>query len=289
MTAEKNSLNSHGISGMALKGIALVLMIIDHTAILFFSGTSWYLPGRILGRISFPIFCFLLVEGYCHTRSIRRYAGRLFLFALISEIPFDYAFFGQIVYMGYQNVFFTLFLGLAALACYDVAAGWGIRGEEKWMELSMNRKVLYSAAAKGMIVLILLTAYFFHTDYNAFGVVLILVLYIGRNRMNLKNQQIEELEEMLSDEQAESIRRNRKMRKRLNYYVTTALPAALLIIGYGLLKGFSIEGYGALAMILTGFYNGKKGSGQIPSLVFYVIYPLHLLIAGLLSVFLSAG
>ncbi|MCI6733148.1 MAG: conjugal transfer protein TraX, partial [Lachnospiraceae bacterium] len=242
----------------------------------------WYLPGRILGRISFPIFCFLIVEGYCHTRSVRRYAGRLFLFALISEIPFDYAFFGRIVYMGYQNVFFTLFLGLLALACYDVAAGWGIRGDEKWMELSLNRKVIYSAAAKGMIILILLAAWFFHTDYNAFGVVLILVLYIGRNRMNLKNQQ---MEEQGNTGQSENVR---IYQRRWNYYVTTAFPAALVIIGYGLLKGFSMEGFGALALILIGCYNGEKGNGRIPSLLFYAIYPLHLLLAGLLSVFLAA-
>ena len=282
MISEMAGRGRNGISGMTLKIIALLLMFIDHAALIFFAGTIWYLPGRILGRISFPIFCFLIVEGYCHTRSVRRYAGRLFLFALISEIPFDYAFFGRIVYMGYQNVFFTLFLGLLALACYDVAAGWGIRGDEKWMELSLNRKVIYSAAAKGMIILILLAAWFFHTDYNAFGVVLILVLYIGRNRMNLKNQQ---LEEQGNIGQSENVR---IYQRRWNYYVTTAFPAALVIIGYGLLKGFSIEGFGALALILIGYYNGEKGNGRIPSLLFYAIYPLHLLLAGLLSVFLAA-
>ena len=281
MVYEKNETDRPGISGFTLKCIAMLLMIVDHATLIFFQGTSWYLPGRILGRISFPIFCFLIVEGYCHTRSVRRYAGRLFLFALISEIPFDYAFFGRIVYMGYQNVFSTLFLGLLALACYDVAAGWGIRGEERWMELSLNRKVLYSAAAKGMIILILLAAWFFHTDYNAFGVVLILVLYIGRNRMNLKNQQMEEQGNTGQSENA------RIYQRRWNYYVTTAFPAALVIIGYGWIKGFTIEGFGALALILIGYYNGEKGNGRIPSLLFYAIYPLHLLIAGMLSVFLS--
>lgn len=258
MISEMKGRGRNGISGMTLKIIALLLMFLDHAALIFFAGTIWYLPGRILGRISFPIFCFLIVEGYCHTRSVRRYAGRLFLFALISEIPFDYAFFGKIVYMGYQNVFFTLFLGLLALACYDMAVGWG------------------------MIILILLAAWFFHTDYNAFGVVLILVLYIGRNRMNLKNQQ---LEEQGNIGQSENVR---IYQRRWNYYVTTAFPAALVIIGYGLLKGFSIEGFGALALILIGYYNGEKGNGRIPSLLFYAIYPLHLLLAGLLSVFLSA-
>lgn len=137
-----------GISGSTVKIVAVVTMLIDHiaAAILtrmviargFFVVTqsgnmteiaSWMSKNgvlffgmmlmRLIGRLGFPIFCFLLVEGFQKTRNVRRYALRLGLFALISEIPFDLAFSGRILEFGYQNVYFTLFLGLAALIGFD--------------------------------------------------------------------------------------------------------------------------------------------------------------------------
>ena len=97
-----------GLSGSTLKIIAIISMTIDHFAASFLyrgimtlpsvsSNTDLmqvlrklYLVMRDIGRPAFPIFCFLLVEGFCHTRNPKKYATRLFLFALISEIPFDY-------------------------------------------------------------------------------------------------------------------------------------------------------------------------------------------------------
>lgn len=67
---------------------------------------------RKIGRPAFPVFCFFIVEGFCHTRNVKNYAVRLGIFALISEVPFDLAIFGTPFHWGHQNVFFTLFLGL---------------------------------------------------------------------------------------------------------------------------------------------------------------------------------
>ena len=111
-----------GISGYWLKLIAVISMLIDHTSAVILE----QIPGleapaffmRIIGRLAFPIYCFLLVEGFYHTRSRAKYAGRLFLFALISEVPFDLAFSRRMWDFSSNNVFFTLLFGLLVI--------WGV-------------------------------------------------------------------------------------------------------------------------------------------------------------------
>ena len=108
----------YALSGANLKAIAMVSMLIDHIAVVFLEHhpAEWlYTTMRMTGRLAFPLFAFLLAVGFYKTRHIGRYALRLGAFAFLSEIPFDYAFFGQIN-RGYQNVFFTLWIGLMMLA-----------------------------------------------------------------------------------------------------------------------------------------------------------------------------
>ena len=127
-----------GLSGSALKIIAIVTMLIDHIAatviirILKFGGYNdglyqLYRVMRNIGRIAFPIFCFLLVEGFMHTRDREKYALRLGCFAAVSEIPFDLAFNGKVLEVGYQNVFFTLLLGLLTMMAYDA-----VMNQSRW-------------------------------------------------------------------------------------------------------------------------------------------------------------
>ena len=98
----ENDLNKYEIlSGSMLKTIALISMLIDHTAVALLSSTainvlsigpltiSLYTVMRKIGRVAFPIYCFLLVEGYRYTRSFKKYASGIFVFALISEIPWN--------------------------------------------------------------------------------------------------------------------------------------------------------------------------------------------------------
>lgn len=171
-----------GISGSTLKLIAIITMLIDHSGATVIR-TIQHLPAisedpalkelwqsiyshsRSIGRIAFPIFCFLLVEGYLHTRNVRKYAQRLFLFALISEIPFDIALKGNLYFPGKQNVYFTLFIGLLVMIGIDYITQHGMRN-------------LFLAAlpiAAGMYL-----ALWIDTDYNYKGVFLIAILFLMR-------------------------------------------------------------------------------------------------------------
>ncbi|MFW5675470.1 MAG: TraX family protein [Acetivibrio ethanolgignens] len=154
-------MNQRGISGSTLKILAVISMLIDHTAAILLEPLHpYYTLCRNLGRLAFPIFCFLLVEGYVHTRDVKKYGLRLFIFAIISEIPFDLAFSGSIVGMHYQNVFFTLLLGLCVLYFLD-------RCQEPVLRVLV---LIFGMAAATLL----------RTDYSWKGIAAIVVLYVMR-------------------------------------------------------------------------------------------------------------
>lgn len=118
------------LSGSALKLIALITMLIDHTASILLRSSKvillrigshslyLYTAMRFVGRLSFPLYAFLLTEGFLHTRNRLRYGLRLFIFAVISEIPWNLEHTGTLRYSN-QNVFFTLLLGLIGVCLMD--------------------------------------------------------------------------------------------------------------------------------------------------------------------------
>lgn len=171
-----------GISGSTLKLIAVVTMVIDHTGAFIIgriaagenAGVIFGILNNVMrgiGRISFPIFCFLLVEGFMHTKNIRNYAMRLFLFALLSEIPFNLAFSGKIFYPGYQNVFFTLLIGLLVMYFCSLAERLALRHR-------IPAAILFFAA----VIAGMSAAEFLRTDYASYGIFCIMILYLFRNR-----------------------------------------------------------------------------------------------------------
>lgn len=142
-----------------LKVLAVITMLIDHTGAILFPEIPVL---RIIGRISFPIFCFLLVEGFFHTKNIRAYMMRLGIFALISEPFFDLGFKDSLVYTASQNVFFTLLIGMIMM--YFM---------EKYQ----------MAVFRGMILLVAMgVAYALKSDYKYMGILLIFFFYIYRER-----------------------------------------------------------------------------------------------------------
>lgn len=154
-----------GLSGSTLKIIAIISMLIDHIGAILLIGHPYYSLCRNIGRIAFPIFCFLLVEGFFHTHDVKKYSIRLLLFALISEIPFDLAFSHTAINPYYQNVFLTLVIGLFVM--------YGL----EHCQIPLWRMLIILA---GMAVATLL-----HTDYSWKGIAAIVVLYcMKENRIN---------------------------------------------------------------------------------------------------------
>lgn len=166
-----------GFSGTALKLFACVTMLLDHigaSCIEARYGTAANCPAgllkfdltlRLIGRLAFPIFCFLLVEGFLHTHDVKKYIRRLLLFGLVSEIPFDMAFFRVPFYGGHQNVYWTLALGVIAMAAMQ-------RSQDAAGRLTWQGGAIAVACA--------LAAELAATDYGAIGVALIAALYLTR-------------------------------------------------------------------------------------------------------------
>lgn len=197
-----------------------------------------------IGTIAFPLFCFLLAEGFQHTRNRKRYIGIMFVFALISEIPFDIGFFSRFsraegtfpFYFAYQNVFFTLFLGLVALACL-----------ERFSTLSEKK----ADKIKGIVLQIISVAVIatiaelIRCDYGMEGILYIAAFYVCR-----KNRIYQVILFLLA------------------YMIATNNQPPLCIL---------------LACVIILLYNGKRGKLKL-KYFFYVFYPVHITILYLITV-----
>lgn len=182
-----------GISAFQLKLLALITMALDHigavilehspylTDFTLFASPGNSTVGKIdvlcrgIGRLAFPLFCFLLVEGFHYTKNRMKYAIRLLIFALVSEIPFDMAFNGKYLEWGYNNVGFTLLLGFLSIWILDMV-------EEKARRKYGDDRRIYAWFACA-IVLVLLMDYVLEknlvrSDYGVAGVLAILILYL---------------------------------------------------------------------------------------------------------------
>lgn len=156
----KNGLQRAAVlNGFQLKWIAVICMAADHTGRILFPEQEFLIR---IGRIAFPVFAFLLTEGFFHTSDVRRYLLRLGLFAVISEIPFDLAFHRTFWYPQGQNVFFTLLISMLLLCFLERSREW-------------TERIL-------MIFIAMWLAEAMSTDYGFRGVLLVLIFYICRQR-----------------------------------------------------------------------------------------------------------
>ncbi len=171
----------YGVNALVLKVIAITAMFIDHigAAIVEYHPDMIYtskmsirildLLLRGMGRIAFPIFCFLIVEGFLNTRNVIKYCLRLLIFALVSEVFYDIAIFNKRVDIKHQNVYFTLLLGLMAVMMADRIR---LVLKAKPVAKPVETLICYMIAVFYGIVALL-----FNTDYSIIGVLIVFTFY----------------------------------------------------------------------------------------------------------------
>lgn len=231
-----------GLSGSALKLIAIIAMALDHIAWCLIDPqiTSicpitfphlapltmmrtlplLYILSYLfhfIGRITFPLMLLFLTEGLTHTRNVRRYALNLLIFAFISEIPFDLAFSGMAFDFSSQNAFFTLFLSLIAI--------YAIR--------KLPHKPLLTFLA---VALCAIASELLHSDYGFKGIIIICVMELLHER-------------------------------KTHAYLFGCLAATALS---------PCETTALLALPAVHVYNGQRGRKR--KYFFYIFYPAHLLL-----------
>ena len=164
------------MTAFVLKTIAMVTMLIDHVTYCFVpADTIWHWVGRGIGRISFPLFCYLIVEGYYYTKSLKKYIARLGILALLSEIPYDLVFSRSYYDPERQNAVFTLLMGLVTIALIDVI-------KKKFYPFNLT---MYTVLTSVVLITFGMGAQLLGTDYGMYGVLVIVFMFYLRGRKPL--------------------------------------------------------------------------------------------------------
>lgn len=154
------------ISSAGLHILAMGLMLCDHLWAMLLPAQEWL---TCVGRIAFPIFAFMIVEGYFHTRNMRRYLLRMLIGALLAEIPFDLMYGGSIFYPFHQNVLWTFLLSLLLIALLEKLK-------------SRFRPVISILLSAGVVLLGFVIGYAAMVDYYGVGILTVLTFYFFRER-----------------------------------------------------------------------------------------------------------
>ncbi len=234
-----------GFNANQLKIIAILAMTADHLVSVIFPNypKDWWILGiHILGRLTAPIMWFFIAEGYFYTKNLKKYAGRLFFFALISHFAYNFAF--GIPFLPFQTSFFNQTSVIWSLA-------WGLIA----LAVSENPRLKNWCKTLILLGICLIT---FCSDWSCIAVMAIVSL--GQTRGNFKKQMAW-------------------------MFFWTAIYAAVYVLFidpvYGVIQLFT-----ALSIPLLKQYNGTRGSWKGMKWFFYLYYPLHLILCGILRIVL---
>ena len=236
------------ITSAGLHILAMLLMLCDHLWGTVVSGNDWL---TCLGRIAFPIFAFMTVEGYFHTKNLKKYMLRMLLFAVLSEIPFNLAMGSRWFYPIHQNVLWTFLIGMCLIRWNEKAKAGG----KLWKRMLVGTLSVLLGMVLGLLTMV---------DYHHAGVLTVLVFYFCRGR---------------------------KWWQRLGQLVCLWYINVEILSGFayeveifGQTQWIVRQGFALLALIPIWLYRGKQGHHSKAFQYFcYSFYPLHLLILGLLK------
>lgn len=235
-------------SSSTLHILAMFCMLLDHMWATVIPGNNWM---TCIGRIAFPIFAFMTVEGYFHTKDFKRYLQRMLVFALLSEIPFDLMYGGVPFYPMHQNVIWTFMLSLLGIHAMEKLK----KKEKRWITILGCFGVVVGTFLLGTVAML---------DYYGTGVMMVYLFYFFRQRkwwcyvgqfavMYYLNMEI-----------------------MGGYYYTVT------IFGHEL--ELMQQGFALLALIPIWLYQGRKGISSKGFQYFcYGFYPVHMLILSLLG------
>ena len=160
------SSETRGLSSATLHILAMTFMLCDHV-------WSTLLPNyeilTCIGRLAYPLFAFMLVEGFFHTRDIKRYAMRMFAFAVVSEVPFDLVYAGIPFYPYHQNVLWTFLIALGIMFLMEKIKAKG----KLWLTILVDALLVIAGFLVGMATMV---------DYYGIGILMVLVFYFFRGR-----------------------------------------------------------------------------------------------------------
>lgn len=255
MTTQNTNVTGSGkrdLSAAALHILAMAFMLMDHLWATLLPAQEWL---TCVGRIAFPIFAFMAVEGYFHTHNLKKYLLRMLIFAVISEVPFDLMYGGTWFYPVHQNVIWTLMMGLAGIHL---------------METVRKKKSTFVYILVSAIVVILggLLGTLSMVDYYGIGVLTVFIFYFfrGRKWWCLLGQML------------------------ALYWVNVELLGGLMypIRLFGMEFELCQQGLALLALLPIWLYRGRQGYHSKPFQYFcYAFYPIHMLVIVLVLNFIN--
>ena len=153
-------------TSFSLHIMAMIFMLCDHMWGISLVSHDVF---ACIGRLAFPIYAFLLVEGYFHTGNLKKYVKRLLIFAVISEIPFNLAMGSRLFYPIHQNVLWSFLIALGLIHCNEKAKSTG----KLWLRIIVAVFTILAGYLLGLITMV---------DYYHAGILMVLVFYFFRQK-----------------------------------------------------------------------------------------------------------